>query len=145
MTSVQRRYPKEEFARRGDVLYESDVRPNLKPEDEGRFVAIDIETGAFEIAEDELAACDRLRNRVPDAQIWLVLAGSSYLHTFRRARTARKVMIAGVVRAREARIRLRVRGPRRQEQEIDAVYELKVEVRSRGKVTIKRLPPLRRR
>ena len=32
-------------------------------------------------------------------------------------------MITGVVRAREARIRLRIRGPRRREQEIEAVID----------------------
>ena len=82
MASTQRRYSKEEFAHRGDTIYESDVRANLKPEDEGKFVAIDIETGAYEIETDELAACDRLRVRVPQAQIWLVRAGSPYLHRF---------------------------------------------------------------
>ncbi len=82
MASTQRRYSKEEFARRGDAIYDSDVRPHLKPEDDGKFVAIDIETGAYEIETDELAACDRLRVRVPQAQIWLVRAGSPYLHRF---------------------------------------------------------------
>ena len=31
---------------------------------------------------DELAACDRLNARIPDAQIWLVRVGSRYLHRF---------------------------------------------------------------
>src|SRR5438270_3101048 len=82
MAPTQRRYSKEEIARRGDALYESDVRPNLKPKDQGRFVAIDVETGAYELAASELAACDRLRARVPDAQIWLMRVGSPYLHRF---------------------------------------------------------------
>jgi hypothetical protein len=82
MSSTQRRYSKEEFAERGDAIYGSDVRPNLKPEDDGKFVAIDIETGAYEVEADELTACDRLRARVPQAQIWLVRAGSPYLHRF---------------------------------------------------------------
>jgi hypothetical protein len=59
------------FARRGDEVYETQVRPRLTPDDEGRFAAIDIETGEYEIAEDELAACDKLSARSPDAQIWL--------------------------------------------------------------------------
>jgi len=49
MSSTQRRYSKEEFARRGDAVFESGVRPHLKPEDNGKFVAIDIESGAYEI------------------------------------------------------------------------------------------------
>lgn len=82
MPPVQRRYSKEEIARRGDALYESAVRPNLKPKDERKFVAIDIETGEFEIDDDELTACDRLRARLPKAQIWLVRVGSWYVHRF---------------------------------------------------------------
>ena len=82
MASTQRRYSKEEFARRGDAIYSRDVRPHLKPEDDGKFIAIDIETGAYEIEDNELAACDRLRARVPEAQVWLVRVGSPYLHRF---------------------------------------------------------------
>jgi hypothetical protein len=80
--SVQRRYSKDEFAQRGDAIYENAVRPHLRPSDEGKLVAIDIETEAFEIDEDELAACDKLRSRVPDAQIWMVKVGSRSVHHF---------------------------------------------------------------
>ena len=41
MATTRRRYSKEEFARRGDAIYESAVRPNLSPEDTGKFVAIE--------------------------------------------------------------------------------------------------------
>ncbi len=82
MAATKRRYSKEEFAQRGDAIYENDVRPLLKPDDDGKFVAIDIDTGEFEIDTDELTACDRLRARVPEAQIWLVRVGSRYLHRF---------------------------------------------------------------
>jgi len=82
MPSTKRRYSKEEFARRGDAVYENDVRPRLKPEDEGKFVAIDIETSEYEIDADELAASDRLLGRCPDAQIWLTRIGSRYVHRF---------------------------------------------------------------
>jgi hypothetical protein len=82
MAAVSRRFSKDEFARRGDLAYESVVRPLLKPEHEGRFVAIDIGTNEFEIDCDELTACDRLRARIPDAQIWMVRVGSRYVHRF---------------------------------------------------------------
>ena len=45
---AQPRYSKEEFARRGDAIYESELRPVLEKGDEGKFVAIDIETGAYQ-------------------------------------------------------------------------------------------------
>jgi hypothetical protein len=82
MASLKRRYSKEEFAHRGDTIYASTVRPHLKPEDDGRFVALDIDSSQFEIDDDELAACDRLRARLPEAQIWLVRVGSRYVHRF---------------------------------------------------------------
>ena len=76
------RYPKEEFARRGDAIYEKDVRPHLKPKDNDKLVAIDIETGDYEIDEDELTAGDRLLARHPMAQIWMVRIGSPYVRRF---------------------------------------------------------------
>jgi hypothetical protein len=69
------RYSKEEFARRGDALYEREVRPTLGATDAGKFVAIDIETGAYEVDVDEQAASDRLLARCPGAQVWLRRAG----------------------------------------------------------------------
>ena len=64
------RYSKDEFARRGDEIYDRDISPHVGPDDEGKFVVIDIETGAYEIDQDELAASDRLLARRLDAQIW---------------------------------------------------------------------------
>ena len=82
MATTKRRYRKEEFARRGDAIYEYDVRPHLKAEHKGKFVAIDIETGDYEVNADELTAGDRLRKRLADAQIWMVRIGSRYVHRF---------------------------------------------------------------
>jgi len=84
VASTRPRYSKDEFARRGDTIYENEVRPHLKPDDDGKFVAIDIETGAYEIAAEELAACHELRGRVPGAQIWLVRVGSRHVYRFGR-------------------------------------------------------------
>src|SRR3989442_10407080 len=38
----------EEFSRRGQEIYDRDVRPALRLEDEDKFVAIDIESGNYE-------------------------------------------------------------------------------------------------
>ncbi len=82
MAAIRRRHSKEELARRGDTIYERDIRPNLKTEDRHHFVAIDIETGAYEIDANEMAACERLRRRVPEAQVWLRKAGSRFARRF---------------------------------------------------------------
>jgi hypothetical protein len=81
-TELHPRYSKKEFARRGDEIYERDIRPTLEAGNEGKFVVIDIETGAYEIDADELAASDRLLARYPNAQIWLIRIGSRYARRF---------------------------------------------------------------
>jgi hypothetical protein len=84
MSPTKRRYSKEELAKRGDSIYDKKVRPRLKPEDDGKIVAIDIETETYEIDSDELSVCHRLRTRVPEAQIWMVRVGSRSVHRFGR-------------------------------------------------------------
>lgn len=68
MDSVKPRYSKEEFAIRGDAIYEKNILPKLTDKDVGKFVAIDIETGAYEIAGSEMKAGDKLlvRSTVTD-------------------------------------------------------------------------------
>ena len=76
------RYSKEEFARRGDEIYERKIRPQVTPNDEGKFALIDIETGDYEIDQDEVTAHDRLVLRRPDAQVWVTQVGSRYARRF---------------------------------------------------------------
>jgi hypothetical protein len=78
----QPRYSKEEFARRGDEIYERDIRPHVEAGHEGKFIVIDIETGAYDIDADELVASDRLLARHPDAQSWFTRFGSRYARRF---------------------------------------------------------------
>ena len=78
----QPRYSKEEFAQRGDALYESAVRAQVEEGNHGKIVAIDIETGSFEVADDILPATDRLFDRLPDAQPWIVRIGHRVVHRF---------------------------------------------------------------
>jgi hypothetical protein len=82
MASTKRRYSKQEFAERGDTIYENQVRPRLKADDDDKFVAIDIESGTYELDEDELEACHKLRSQLPDAQIWMVRVGHRAVHRF---------------------------------------------------------------
>jgi hypothetical protein len=82
MTVQQLRYSKEEFARRGNEIYESQVRPQVEQDNHGKIIAIDIETGAFELAKDTISASDRLLERYPDAQIWCVRIGHRGVHRF---------------------------------------------------------------
>ena len=80
MTLRKPRYSKEEITRHGDRIYSRDIRPQVEADHKGKFVAIDIETGAWEIDGDALAACDRLIARIPDSQTWLVRVGYPSVH-----------------------------------------------------------------
>ena len=82
MSSVQPKYPKEEFARRGEALYEEKVRPLFEPSHIGQFAVIDLETGEFEVDANELDACHRLRARLPEAQPWLRRIGYRHARRF---------------------------------------------------------------
>ena len=82
MTVRRPRYSKEEYARRGNEIYQRQVKPRVEGGNQGKIVAIDIDTGAFELADDTLTASDRLLTRYPDAQIWLVRIGYRAVHRF---------------------------------------------------------------
>jgi hypothetical protein len=80
MAIQQHRYSKEESADRGREIYESQIRSQVEAGNHGKIVAIDIETGAFEVAKDSLTASDQLLEQYPDAQIWFVRIGYRAVH-----------------------------------------------------------------
>jgi peptide subunit release factor RF-3 len=82
MTVRQRRYSKEEMAQRGQEHYESGIRQQVEAGNEGKIVAINIETGAFEVGETVMAATNRLFERYPDAQPWGIRIGHRAVYHF---------------------------------------------------------------
>ena len=82
MTTRQPRYSMEEHARRGTELYEQQIRPQVEAGNHGKIVAIDIDSGDFELGENMLAPCEQLLTRCPDAQIWCVRIGYRGVHRF---------------------------------------------------------------
>ena len=65
----------DDLARLGGQIFDRRIRPALKPEDHGRFVAIDVDSQEYEVDEDDYEAVARLRARQPQADIWLMRAG----------------------------------------------------------------------
>jgi hypothetical protein len=82
MVIRQPRYSKEEFAQRGDRLYETQIRSKVETGNHGKIVAIDIETGGFEVADDTMTATKKLYERLPDAQPWVIRIGYRAVHRF---------------------------------------------------------------
>ena len=72
----------EEVAQRGEAIYEHDVQPHLKVEDEGKFVVIDVNTGTYEIDTNDIVALNRLLARQPHALLWLRRVGSRPAYRF---------------------------------------------------------------
>ena len=71
MARREPKYPKEEFERRGEELFEQSIRAQVAGEDPLDFVAIDIDTGKFEVDSSSMVATERLISRQPNAQIWM--------------------------------------------------------------------------
>lgn len=80
MAMQEPRYPMEEFARRGEEIYDRTIRDQVESAYEGKVVAIDIETGEYELGDDALKASDALLARCPSAQIWFVRVGFPALY-----------------------------------------------------------------
>jgi hypothetical protein len=65
------RFSGEEIARRGKALYEQNVRNLVEtPDNIGKIVSIDIETGDYEVGEDLISTGDRLFARHPGAALY---------------------------------------------------------------------------
>jgi hypothetical protein len=56
----------QEIAARGKEIYETRLRDKLEPDNIGKFVVIDIETGEYEMDEDGDAASLRAYKKKPD-------------------------------------------------------------------------------
>ena len=75
MEARKPQYNEQEFAQRGQTCYERVVCSLITDRDKGKFVALDIDTGSFEIDADDYTATERLLNHHPHAQIWLCRVG----------------------------------------------------------------------
>lgn len=69
------RYTAEETARRARDVYERSIRAEVEGVHDGRFLVVDVESGEYEVADDALSASDRLRERRPEAVLYLMRVG----------------------------------------------------------------------
>jgi len=75
------RYPKEIFAQRGAEIY-AKIKHLVDPGNDGKILAIDIETGEYEVAERRIEAVDRLFARLPDPQVTCFRIGYETMWSF---------------------------------------------------------------
>ncbi|MGO8671987.1 MAG: hypothetical protein ACLQVD_11550 [Capsulimonadaceae bacterium] len=71
-------YGSEDIVKRGEWIYQQKIRtPDVVREYAGKYLAIDVESGDYEIAEDELAASDRTIEKHPGAAVYVLRIGHS--------------------------------------------------------------------
>lgn len=70
-------------AREGLALLERVVRPKLTSKDDGKFIAIDLDSEEYELDPDDYTATHRLRLRCPRARMWLFRAGDDATYSLR--------------------------------------------------------------
>lgn len=85
MTSADRKRSLDEVARSGTEMFQRQIRPMLRPEDDGKFVALDVDSGDYELNEDDYTAIMQLRARRPTAEIWLERAGEATAYKMLRS------------------------------------------------------------
>lgn len=84
MTPPELPTDKEAFADYAEDVYNRRVVPRLRPEDDGKYVALDVVTAEYEVDEDDHAAVQRLLDRHPEARGrgWLARAGYPTAYRF---------------------------------------------------------------
>ncbi len=84
--SEKRRMPYGEQKRRGEDIYDAQIRHRIAPEDEGKFVLVDVLTGDYEIADRSVEARINLRKRRPEAVIHTMRRHETYVVRLRSPR-----------------------------------------------------------
>ncbi|MBA2693758.1 MAG: hypothetical protein H0U65_14905 [Rubrobacter sp.] len=71
------RLPEEEIVPRGEEIYEESVRPGLRPEDEGKFVVVDVVGGEYAVdADEERAFAEASERAAPEALFFFARVGA---------------------------------------------------------------------
>ena len=68
-------YPPGTIAARGKKIYSQQVRHKVEPQYTGKIVAIDIQTGDYEIGDNDLKAIKHLLAKRPEAIIYSLRIG----------------------------------------------------------------------
>lgn len=73
----------DEVGRLGEEILAREIYPTLEPADEGKFIALDVVSGDYELDEDDYAAVSRLRARRTSRGIWLGRVGEPAAYRMR--------------------------------------------------------------
>ena len=74
-----------DIIQRGQALYNQRLRAQLETTQGGKFLVIDVDTGNYEIDENDLAAIRRAQANRPDAPLYLMRIGAPAAYRLRRS------------------------------------------------------------
>ncbi len=60
----------EVIAMRGEELYQQEIRNEVETANKGKYLVVDIDTGDYAIADEDLVATDRLLSKRPNATVY---------------------------------------------------------------------------
>ncbi len=70
----------DEIGERAEATYSSQLKDKVETKHFGKFLALDVESGDYEIDADDMTAEDRLLPRRPDAVMFLMRIGFPAAH-----------------------------------------------------------------
>jgi len=73
MASIHR--STKDIAQLGQRIYDREIRPKVEKTHHGKYLAIDVDSGDYEIADEMFAAGENLRRRHPDSLSYLMRIG----------------------------------------------------------------------
>lgn len=81
----------EEQKKRGEAIYNAQIRHLISEEDDGKYVMVDVLSGDYEIGEDSTKTSLILRDRRPGAVIHGILNHETYVGRLRSPRNVRYI------------------------------------------------------
>lgn len=73
MTSTQ--YLPGEVAQRAREIYERDIRAKVEQDNKGKYLVIDIESGKYEVGENDIAVMKRAAEKYPEGTLFIMRIG----------------------------------------------------------------------
>lgn len=77
-------YTTKEVVARGKEIYREQIQELVEPQEKGKFIAIDILSGDYEVDGEHIPAVRQLRKRRPDAEMYVGRVGYPSAYQFRR-------------------------------------------------------------
>lgn len=84
MPETMERLETDEIVERGQAIFDAHIKPLIGDKNPDDFLAIDINSGDFEVAPDDLTPGDKLRARHPDARVFLRRVGDDAAYSVGR-------------------------------------------------------------